>query len=82
MTIEVGEGKAGTHGEAYSPHSGHAYFECTGFRKTAVVHTTTDTLVKYLDVCGQLFESPDETLVVVMDKNGNQVNAIDATKGS
>ncbi len=81
-TIEIGEGKAGTHGKAYSPHSGHAYFECTGFGKTAVVDATTDTVVKYLDVQGQLFESPDEKLVVVMDKNNDQVHVIDATGGS
>ena len=81
-TIEVGDGKPGTHGKAYSPHSRHAYFECTGFGKTAVVDTTTDTIVKYLDVQGQLFESPDETLIVVMDQRHDEVHVIDATKGS
>ena len=81
-TIEVGDGKPGTHGKAYSPHSKHAYFECTGFGKTAVVDTTTDTVVKYLDVRGQLFESPDEKLIIVMDQRYDEVHVIDATKGS
>ena len=81
-TVEVGDGKAGTHGHAYSPISGHAYFECSGFGKTAVVDTATDTVAKYLDVQGQLFESPDGKLVVAMDKKNDQVHVIDATKGS
>ena len=84
-TIELcatDEGTGGTHGKAYSPHSGHAYFECSRTGQTAVVDTATDTVLKYLDGRGQLFESPDDKLVVMVDKRNNQLNVIDATKDS
>jgi YVTN family beta-propeller protein len=79
---ETEEGTGGTHGKAYSPYSKHAYFECSRTGKTAVLDTTTDTLVKYLDGSGQLFETPDERFVVIMDKRNSKVHVIDATRGS
>lgn len=81
-TIDLCDGKGGTHGKAYSALSKHAYFECSDIGKMAVVDTTTDTLVKYLDGSGQIFTSPDEKLVLVVDKRAGQVHVIDATKGS
>lgn len=81
-TIELCNGQGGTHGKAYSALSKHAYFECSGIGKTAVVDTTTDTLVKYMDGSGQIFTSPDEKLVLVVAKRDGKIHVIDATKGS
>jgi DNA-binding beta-propeller fold protein YncE len=77
------DGSGGTHGKAYSPESGHAYFQCSrGLRTMVVLDPTTDTVVKELDGNGQIFTTPDERLAVIVDKGAGRLLVVDATKDS
>lgn len=75
--VELCEGEGGTHAKAYTAGNGFAYFECSALGQTAVVDTETDTLAGYLDGAGQLFESPDGSFAVIMNKAQNLVQVID-----
>jgi DNA-binding beta-propeller fold protein YncE len=81
-TIPVCDGQGGTHAKAYSPISRQAYFECTVGGKTVVVDTATDTVAKYVEGGGYLQSSPDDKLVVILDKRNSRIQVVDATRGS
>ncbi|MCL9816616.1 hypothetical protein [Natronocalculus amylovorans] len=78
-TDSISFGKdGGTHYKAYTPESGHAYFERSGdIQTTAVIDTETDEFVDELPYAGAMSLSPDESVLGLLDEGTLRI--LDAT---
>ncbi len=76
------DGTGGGHGVGFTAENRYVYVQCSGtLAKVAVVDTSDDTFVQYLDSSGDIYTAPDGSVAAIANSHANTLDLINASPG-